>query len=279
MTENAQPQDIAAELVTMINNMPGNGVIADTAPTPNADASSADEQDVFATRPGDPPDFAERMLQARRTVTEKTTAIAREREKLQEQLRQADSDRRDAELFRALKQAPDPSKAAEALMGKTSSGNGFNPEAVLRAAKDRFDEPTYQGIADIAKAIWMQQAAENLTPYQQAIQTLIGDRSNSEWKQVQSEYGEDAARWKDQAVKIQQTTGLNLSDALLVASQGQVALSKVKAQVLDARKRAATPASVPEQSVSQPKIALTREQRTEMIRRAAAAAGNEQFMR
>jgi len=279
VTENAQPQDIAADLVKMIGDMSGNGMIQDTVNEPNADASGADEQDAFATQPTDPPAFVERMLKARQTVTAKTTAIAREREKLQEQLRQAESDRRDAELFRALKQAPDPAKAVEAMVGPRVNGNGFNPEAVLKSARDRFDEPTYQGIADIAKAIWMQEAAANLTPYQQAIQTLIGDRSNNEWRQVQAEYGEGAGQWKDKALQIQQQTGLNLSDALLVASNGQSALSKVKAQVLDARKRAATPASVPEQTVSQPRIALTREQRTEMIRRAAIAAGNEQFSR
>ena len=286
MPDAAQPEDIMADLAKMIGEPSAqNGGVTPDSGMDAASGASEDEMPEFETRPTDPPDFVERMKKARQTVTNKTTAIRREREQLKQQQEEYKAAMRDAELFRALKQSADPQAAIKAVVGdRANSAGSFDPNAVLAKAKERFDEPTYEGIRQIAEAIWLQQAQQHLTPYQQMIHTLAGDRGQNEWRQVVSEYGDDAEKWRESAQKLQQQNpGLSISDALLVASKGDIALSKIRAKVADARKRQTAPASIPPGTTEPLKIGLTRTERkaalSEEIRKRAQALGIEQFSR
>lgn len=281
MADDQAPVDVLAEISKAIGEPAlqdgaSSGVFGD-----QQSASSDDLPSEFQDNPADAPDLAALKKELRATMTRRTQGIADERKKIKEQAAQYEKDRRDAEMFRALKDAQDPAAAAKALVGERHSPNGIvDPDAVLRKHQETFDAPTYEGIKAIAEAIWLQKAQQELLPDRQALRALLGERHQSEQAKVIAEYGDEASKWMETARTLQQQNGLSLQDALLVASKGQVAFSKIRATVADARKRAATPPSVAPGSVVAPKkIGLSRDERTARIVEAAARAGNTQFSR
>ncbi len=272
MPEDPTPTDVLADIEKLIGGPAQDGHSNDSGDQPASEG--ANDLAEFQDNPTDAPDVAQLKRELRATMTRRTTEIAAERKRIKEQAQSYEQDRRDAEMFRALKSAQDPEAAAKAMVGNRQSPNGIvDPDAVLQKHKETFDAPTYEGIEAIARAVWLQEAKRNLSPYQQAIESMIGERHQGEQAKVISEYGDDASQWIESAKAIQQRTGLSLKDAILVASEGKVALSKIKATVADARKRAATPPSVAPNSVTaQRKIGLTRDERTAIIKAAAARA-------
>jgi hypothetical protein len=144
--------------------------------------------------------------------------------------------------------------------------------------KGEFEPKTFDAITKLSQAIALQTIQQQVGPYAQIAQQYMSDRQNQQWRDAVSEYGDDAARWKSEAIKIAKETGLSLSNALLVASQGQVALGKIKAKIVEAKKRVPMPSS-PTATEPTGRINLTREQRNQQIMQAAAALGMQKYAR
>lgn len=271
------PADVAADFMKMLEGAqggdPSEAASEQTVPTDAGEVEGSEFQD----QPTDTPDVTALKRQLRQTMTKRTTEIAQERRKLQEQSKAYEQAIRDAETLRALKEARDPAKAVEALFG--SNGGGVSQAPSVEAYKEKFDAPTYEAILGLVNAAWLQNAKQHLSPYQQALHQLVNDRTSSEVDRAIAEFGDDAGRWKDEALKLQQQTGLPFKKALLAVSDGQVALSKLRSAYLDKKKRETTQASVSEQTVSPNKIRLTREQRNAELLRRAQELGVDQFAR
>lgn len=277
---NEATPDITAELAKMLETaapQTADGMGDQT------DGGGDDELAQFQARPTDPQDVAERITQMRRTMTKRTTEIAQEKKRLAEKEAAIEQDRRDAEAFRMLKNSADPRKAAEAFLGAGANGGGSDPYAeVLERHKSTFEPKTYEAINELAEAkaaALIKQFEQKLAPYGQFLSKLAQDQGQNEWKSVVSEYGDEAERWKGAAAEIAKQTGLPMKDAILVASQGQIALSKIKAKVMEQRKRESPSSSIPQQAVASTGINLRREERNRKIQEMAAAHGIERFAR
>lgn len=277
--EQAQPQDIAADLVAMIGAQDG------TTDKAQGHATESDsELDQFNPQPTDAPDVAARIKKLQQTMTKRTTEIANERRKIQEERDAYQKAMRDAEAYRVLKESQDPASAAMAHFGKRDDANGGGAKVpaskIIEGLKDKFDPATFDAIMQLADAMWDVKAERYQLPhYQQAIHQLFGDRTTNAWGQIVAEYGDDAGRWKEEAIKLHHSTGLPLKQALMAVSDGQAAISKLRAAVLDKKKRETTASSVAEQSVAPDRIKLTKEQRNQRIMEIARAAGIEQYSR
>lgn len=286
--ENGTPVDIAAEFAKMLGGG-GDGANASADPTNGISATDADmsaqsddddgDAQAFEVQPTDLPDVAELKRQLKRTMTKKTTALAREREQIAKQREEYQQALRDAETFRMLKEAQDPAKAVEGIIGNRANGGGDDPTKILEELKGEFEPKTFDALQKLSEVMWRMNAQKHLTPYQQFLHQLANDRASSEWKSAVAEYGDVAEKWKEKAAEIRQANpNLSLSDALLVASQGQVTLAKLKAKVMDAKRREPPIAPVPDASVqTTDKIQLTREARNQKIAELARSLGIKKY--
>lgn len=280
MTGEATPQDVAADFLKMLDGQnPGiapDGAASVAASTEQTDAAAGDGLAEFQDAPTDTPDVAALKKQLRATMTRRTQEIAEERKRIADERRQYDEDRA---LIKALKQAKDPVKAAEALLG-----NQQPQRPNLDAIKGKFDDDTWNALQALVDAKladdWETKRLPQLTPYGQALNQMLGERVSSQEAAAIAEFGDAATRWMDEARKFSQQTGVPIRKALITVSDGQVAIDKLRAAVLDKRKREVTQSSVPDNAVS--KIRLTRdemrEERNKKIKDLAAKYGAKEFM-
>lgn len=217
--------------------------------TPAQPQSQSDEFPEFTPAQGDSPDIAALKQTLKGSMTKATQRMGEARREYESKAAELS---KKAQALDLILGAEDPYKVLDSLRPQIT---GQKPPSVPQGAMDRLKpiaekyEPDQfaaimQIAREVAKDVWMEEARQNLTPYQRMLEGIANDRTQTEWGAIAKRFP-TAEKYKAEAYEFAQQTGVPLQKALMAVSEGKVVEEALRATVTQQRQVESAPFSTP----------------------------------